>query len=169
MTCVFCFLTVSNLNNRTVTLWHHDKKTNELRGSVRFTTKSKVITAMAKAHNNRILACYSGTNGNRPGTSRQANIELLGPQLNVEKTFQGSRREITSIAFNEHQLIGTGGVDMVVRIYNMSGSGEPVKVRAQTVLSKFLVLFPSSIYSGKIPTPNEINLGCIEGVLVCWP
>ena len=122
-----CF-DLSNLNNRTVTLWHHDKKTNELRGSVRFTTKSKVITAMARAHNNRILACYSGTSGNRPGTSRQANIELLGPQLNVEKTFQGSRRETASIAFNEHQLIGTGGADMVVRIYNMSGSGEPVNV-----------------------------------------
>merc|ERR1711892_826492 len=118
---------VTGAADGTVTLWHHDKKTNELRGSVRFTTKSKVITAMARAHNNRILACYSGTSGNRPGTSRKANIELLGPQLNVEKTFQGSRRETTSIAFNEHQLIGTGGADMVVRIYNMSGRGEPVK------------------------------------------
>ena len=38
-------------------MWHHDKKTNEIRGSVRFTTKSKTITAMAKANNNRVLAC----------------------------------------------------------------------------------------------------------------
>ena len=153
MTRFFVFLTVSNLNNRTVTLWHHDKKTNELRGSVRFTTKSKVITAMAKAHNNRILACYSGTNGNRPGTSRQANIELLGPQLNVEKTFQGSRREITSIAFNEHQLIGTGGVDMVVRIYNMSGSGEPVKVRHKLYFQSFGFIFLLDLF-GKDPHPK---------------
>ena len=62
------------------------------------------------------------------GGCRLASIELLGPGLNVEKTFQGSRKETCSIDFNDNQLIGTGGYDQIVRIYNISGSAEPVKV-----------------------------------------
>ena len=122
----------------TVSLWHHDKKVNEVRGSVRFTTKSKIISSMTKAFNNRVLACYSTSprQGDiRPGTSRTANIELLGPSLNVEKTFQGSRKETTAIAFNGQQLIGTGGLDMIVRIYNINGSSEPVKVSSKRVIT----------------------------------
>ena len=122
----------------TVSLWHHDKKVNEVRGSIRFTTKSKIISSMTKAFNNRVLACYSTSarQGDiRPGTSRIANIELLGPSLNVEKTFQGSRKETTTIAFNGQQLIGTGGLDMIVRIYNINGSSEPVKVSSKSIIT----------------------------------
>ena len=62
------------------------------------------------------------------GACRPASIELLGPGLNLEKTFQGSRKETCSIDFNDNQLIGTGGYDQIVRVYNISGSAEPVKV-----------------------------------------
>ena len=76
------------------------------------------------------------------GGCRLASIELLGPGLNVEKTFQGSRKETCSIDFNDNQLIGTGGYDQIVRIYNISGSAEPVKV---------------SLFFSAVSFPNNTN------------
>ena len=64
------------------------------------------VTAMCGAPENQAVVCSYQT------------LKLIGPELEVIKTFKGPNARTTSVDING-SLIGTGGEDKIVRIYQV--------------------------------------------------